>query len=119
MDRRAITAIGSSLPGLVWVLIGPSMEGWLGASWAPWALVAVGIGAWAIYWWLIEPRLHPTHPELTEALDAMIDYMYLAENRRGITQEGREREHAPQDYRERWYAKLGLPKPKPHRSPYR
>lgn len=47
MDRRAITAIGSSLPGLVWVLIGPSMEGWLGASWAPWALVAVGL---TVFW---------------------------------------------------------------------
>jgi hypothetical protein len=82
-------------------------------------LVVVGLVLWATYWLVIEPRLHPTNDELTRALDALIDQMYLTENKSGISKEGREREHAPEDYRKRWYAKYGLPEPKPHRSPYR
>jgi len=119
MDRRrAFTALGSALPGLIWTFL-PT------ANIPPVWLVAIGLGAWAAYWVFVEPRLRPTTRELQHALDKMINYRFLSDGGdwqlrpiAGLSNEQMFLQHAPADYREDAYRRLGLPKPPP-REPYR
>jgi hypothetical protein len=119
MDKqRAITALGSALPGLIWTFF-PSM------NLPPVALIIIGLAVWALYWVFIEPRLHPTADELQKALDKMINYRYLENGGNWqlkadptLSDEQKYVQHAPQDYREDTYRRLGLAKPK-KREPYR
>jgi hypothetical protein len=121
--RKALTALGSALPGLVWafvpILLG---RGEAVTIWAPVFVIVVGLALWALYWVFVEPRLHPTSDELQDALDKMINYRYLTdgEDRQIKPAEGLSNEqlfvrHAPSSVREFWYEELGLPKPKPRR----
>jgi hypothetical protein len=116
MDRRrAITALGSALPGLIWTLF-PTMNV------PPIALVIIGLTAWAVYWVFVEPRLHPTNQELQEALDKLINYRYLSDGAdlqikpaKGLSKQQLFIRHAPPEFREFWYDELGLRKPAPRR----
>ena len=113
--RRAITALGSATPGLIWPLL-------QGMNLPAVALIIIGLAAWALYWVFIEPRLHPTTQELQDGLDKMINYRYLSDGgdhelrpTKGLSRQQMLVHHAPQDEREFWYAELGLPKPKPRK----
>ena len=106
--------------------LGQPMSDFVASPWSAVVVFAVLLGFLVIYTRVIEPRLGPTteqleaeNDELRTSFDALIDQLYLAEHKRGITKEGREREHAPDDYRNRWYEKLGMKSPTPHRSRYR
>lgn len=87
---------------------------------APFALIASFLAFLAAYWSFIEPRLGPSEDELREALDKMVDHRYLTDGAdfqlkpaHGLSNEQVLLQHAPESFRDEWYARLGLKKPKP------
>ena len=99
------------------------MDEFLRWEWASAVVVVVGLASWLIWMFGLRRLLGPTRQDFQGALDKMIDYHYIedesGEPKPGLSGEGTIREHAPPAERDRWYAKLGLSKPKPHRSQYR
>jgi hypothetical protein len=117
--RRLVSGIASIAVGVTWIVadrvFGARVDDFLRWEWAPFIVTVGFAAAWLIYTFALSPRLGPTSERFQEGLDTMIDWLYLEENRRGISRQGRERERAPIVYREEKYQQLDLPKPKPLR----
>jgi hypothetical protein len=114
------SVIGALVFAFLHAVLAEPMDSFLAWPYSPFVVFAAILAGSLLYTRLIRPRfLGPEAGEYQRLADGVIDQLYLAENQEGITPEGREREHAPEDYRARWYEKFGLRKPKPHKARYR